>query len=499
MKIVANSRIWRAVIKSKNERRPAIRQYKQNVLLTGASTNVMDKAGLSSNHGEPRMNLFHESRLTLKLALPLMIGQLSQMLLGVADTVMVGHLGVTDLAALTFANSLFHVPFVFGIGLLTGISVVTSNSRGAEDAPGARGSCRHGLYLATALGLVLFGISWVVSMNLDRFGQPPEVAARTTVFFRIVMASVIPALASIALKNHADALNRPWPPFWIFLGGVGLNVGLNWVMIYGKLGCPALGFEGAAWATLISRTAILVAMIFWLVRAEGLREWVPYRWFRRPDFLDLRRLLAVGLPASLQMACEVSAFSLAGLIMGRFGPDAMAAHQIAITLAATAFMIPLGLSMALTVRIGEAHGAGELQRLRPIAISGWLLAAGYSLLAAVSFWVFGKFLASLFIGAPAVIALAGALLVIVGFFQLFDSLQVASSAMLRGLHDARVPALMGFVAYWLVGLPVGAALGFGFHLGATGVWWGLAAGLFVASITLGPRLWKSAGHATHSP
>lgn len=459
----------------------------------------MDKGGLSPNHGHPPMNLLHESRLTLRLALPLMIGQLSQMLLGVADTVMVGHLGVTELAALTFANSLFHVPFVFGIGLLTGISVRTSNARGANDPEAARGSCRHGLYLATALGLVLFGISWIVSMNLDLFGQPPAVAARTPVFFRIIMASVIPALASIALKNHADALNRPWPPFWIFLGGVGLNVVLNWVMIHGKFGCPAFGFEGAAWATLISRSAILLAILFWLIRAKGLREWVPYRWFRKPDFPDVRRLLAVGLPASIQMVCEVSAFSLAGLIMGRFGPDAMAAHQIAITLAATAFMIPLGLSMALTVRIGETHGAGELAKLRLIVVSGWLLAAVYSLLAAVLFLVFGKFLASLFISAPGVIALTGSLLVIVGVFQLFDSLQVASSAMLRGLRDARVPAVMGFVAYWLVGLPVGAGLGFGFHLGATGVWWGLAAGLFVASITLGPRLWRSVGNATRLP
>jgi multidrug resistance protein, MATE family len=445
------------------------------------------------------MSLLHESRLTLRLAFPLMIGQLSQMLLGVADTVMVGHLGVTELAALTFANALFHIPLVFGIGLLTGVSVFTSNSRGADDPARARGSCRHGLYLATALGLLLFGISWVISLNLERLGQPPAVAERTTVFFRVIMASLVPALASIALKNHADALNRPWPPFWIFLGGVGLNVLLNWVMIHGKFGCPALGFEGAAWATLISRVAILVAMFLWLVKAEGLREWVPYRWFRAPNFSDVGRLLSVGFPASIQMLCEVSAFSVAGLIMGRFGPDAMAAHQIAITLAATAFMIPLGLSMALTVRVGEAHGAGEIGRLHPIVVSGWALAAVYSVLAAGVFLIWGNFLVSLFIGEPGVIALAASLLVIVGVFQLFDSLQVASSAMLRGLHDARVPAVMGFAAYWLVGLPVGAGLAFILGMQARGVWWGLAAGLFVASITLGPRLWRKTGDANSPP
>jgi MATE family multidrug resistance protein len=439
------------------------------------------------------MSLLHESKLTLRLALPLMIGQLSQMLLGVADTVMVGRLGVTELAALTFANSLFHLPFVFGIGVLTSVSVFTSNSRGANDAPAARASCRNGLMLATALGVILFALSWIVSNHLGSFGQPPDVAARTTVYFRIIMASVIPALASIALKNHADALNRPWPPFWIFLGGVLLNIGLNWIMIYGKLGCPALGMEGAAWATLIARTAILAAMIVWLRGAGDLRDWVPRRWWRMPDFGKIRNLLGIGLPASAQMMFEVAAFSLAGLIMGRFGPVSMAAHQIAITLAATAFMIPLGLSMALTVRAGEAHGAGETHRLRPIAISGWLMVTGFGILGACSFLIFGDWMASLFTRDAAVIRLTASLLVIVGIFQIFDGLQVGSSAMLRGLHDARVPALMSFVSYWLFGLPVGAWLAFGFELEARGVWWGLAAGLFVACMTLGPRLWNRSG------
>jgi multidrug resistance protein, MATE family len=444
------------------------------------------------------MRLLHESRLTLRLAVPLMIGQLSQMLMGVVDTVMVGRLGVTELAALTLANALFHVPFVFGIGVLTSISVITSNSRGASDASGARGSCRHGIYLATLLGLLLFAISWLVSMRLGFLGQPSEVSDRTTVYFRVLMASMVPALASIALKNHADALNRPWPPFWIFLGGVALNIALNWVMIFGNLGCPPLGFEGAAWATLIARTAILLAMMFWLLRAPDLREWMPRRWFRKPDIADIKRLLAIGMPSSIQMLCEVSAFSLAGLMMGRFGPGSMAAHQIALTLAATAFMIPLGLSMALTVRIGGAHGAGAMDRLRPIALSGWLLVIGYALLGAACFLFFGKWMASLFTDDGPVIDLTASLLVIVGIFQIFDGLQVGSSAMLRGLQDTRVPALMGFVSYWIVGLPVSAGLAFGLHMRARGVWWGLAAGLFIACITLGPRLWKQTSRAPRS-
>ena len=437
-----------------------------------------------------RMRWLHESRPTLRLAFPLMIGQLSQMLLGVADTVMIGRLGVTELAALTFASSLFHVPFVFGIGVLTSVSVATSNARGAGDESGARGSCRHGAYLALLLGLGLFGLAWLVSMRLEMFGQPGEVSARTPEYFRILMASLVPALVSIALKNHADALGRPWPPFWIFLGGVALNIGLNWVMIYGKLGCPALGFEGAAWATLISRVAIVLALAVWLQTAAGLKSWVPGRWLRTPDWHDLRHLLAIGVPASIQMLCEVTAFSVAGILMGRIGPGAMAAHQIAITLAATAFMIPLGLSMALTVRIGEARGAGDVARLRPIMVSGWLLVACYALLGATSFLVWGKWLAALFTREPEVVELAALLLAIVGIFQIFDGLQVGSAAMLRGLRDVRVTAVIGFVAYWLIGLPLSGWLAFGLGLGARGVWWGLAAGLAAACVTLGPRLWR---------
>lgn len=436
------------------------------------------------------MNLWNESRLTLRLALPLMIGQLSQMLLGVADTVMIGRLGVAELAALTFATALFHLPFVFGIGVLTAVSVFTSNRRGAGDAAGARQSCRDGLVLGSLLGLGLFALSWPLSSHLGIFGQPAEVSERTPGYFRIVMFSVVPALASIALKNHADALNRPWPPFWIFLGGVLLNIVLNWIMIFGKLGCPALGFEGAAWATLISRTAILGAMMFWLRRAKGLEDWVPRRWVRGTSRREVLAMLSLGFPASAQMLFEVGAFSFAALLMGRIGPDAMAAHQIAVTLAATAFMVPLGLSMALTVRFGEAHGAGENLRLRTIAISGWLVGIAYSLLAATAFLLLGKPMAASFTADPAVIGLTASLLVIVGIFQIFDGMQVASAAMLRGLHDTRVPAIISFASYWICGMPLAGILAFGMDVGARGVWWGLAAGLAVACVTLGPRLWR---------
>jgi len=204
------------------------------------------------------MSLGGESRKIVQLAFPLVIGQVSQMLLGVADTLMLGRLGVTALAVLTFTNSLFYLPFVFGIGVLTAVSVFTSIARGGEERADARASCRNGLYLGAVLGGVLFVLSYGLSFFLDRFQQPSEVIEQSRAFFRIIMFSMIPALMSMALKSHSDAMDRPWPGFWIFFLGVLLNIFLNWVLIFGNLGVVAMGIEGAAWATLISRTLILL-------------------------------------------------------------------------------------------------------------------------------------------------------------------------------------------------------------------------------------------------
>jgi MATE family multidrug resistance protein len=430
-----------------------------------------------------------ETRPILKLAVPLIIGQLGQMLLGVADTVIVARAGVLEVAALAFSNVLFHVPLVFGIGVLTCISVRTANARGADDPGAARASCCNGMWLSLGLGALLFAIMAALTPKLAWFGQPADVTARAPVFYLILMASLIPALASIALKNHADAMNRPWPPFWVFLGGVALNVVLAIALVFGKWGLPALGLEGAGWATLAARWAIVAAMLVWLNSSRALDGWVPRRWFVLPEVAGLKHLLALGLPASVQMLCEVGAFTTAGLLVGSFGTDALAAHQIALTCAATAFMVPLGLSMALTVRIGEAFGAGEHHRLRPIALSGWGLAFGFTFLSGLVFLLAGEPLARLFVADPAVVRVAASLLVVVGVFQISDGVQVASASMLRGLHDVRLPALLGFVSYWLVGLPIAAWLAFGLHLGPRGVWWGLACGLAAAALVLTPRLW----------
>jgi MATE family multidrug resistance protein len=231
-------------------------------------------------------------------------------------------------------------------------------------------------------------------------------------------------------------------------------------------------------------------MFVWLYRDAGMRQWVPRIWWMRPVSSEIKKFLSVGFPASIQMLCEVSAFSAAGLMMGRFGATAMAAHQVALMCASTAFMIPLGLSMALSVRIGQATGAGEHSRLRVIAVSGWWLSAGYGLLGALFFLLCGDWISSFFTDEKEVIQLAATILIVVGVFQLVDSVQIASVAMLRAMQDTRIPAMIGFFAYWLIGLPVGGLLSIKFHLGAMGVWCGLAIGLLIACVLLSPRLWR---------
>ena len=431
-----------------------------------------------------------ESRATLVLALPLIAGQLSQMLMGVADTIMVGRLGVVPLGAATFANTVLVVPFVLGIGLLTSVSVRVSQASGANRPADAEEALRHGTWLALGFGVLIALAMWFSLPALSLLGQPPEVVALTPDYLLICAVSLIPALLSMAWKNHADALNHPWPPFWIMLGGVGLNVLLNWLWIWGHWGFPALGLEGAGWATLAARTASAIVMFVWLTRSQYIRAWTPPRWFapcRRVAFLSL---LAIGFPVSLQLLTEVGAFAASALLIGTLGAVPLAAHQVAITCAATTFMVPLGLAMAITVRVGEIVGADERPRLHRVLLGGWLYATGVMLLSTLAFLFFGRNIAAQFVNDIGVVDIAARLLIVGGIFQLFDGLQIISGNALRGVNDVRVPAWIAFIAYWLIALPCGAALGLWQGHGAMGMWIGLAAGLAVAAALLGHRAWR---------
>ncbi len=441
-------------------------------------------------------DFFKEARATLGLALPIIVGQVSQMLMGVTDSIMIGRLGAVPLAASAFAGGLFSVFYVVGIGLLMPVAVFVSREHGTGDERTGARWLQHGVVLAVLAGLVAMGGMAALAAGFSRMGQSPEVMAAVPPFYALITLSLLPVLVFQAFRQFAEALGRPGMPMLILLGSVVLNAGFNWVLIYGHLGAPALGLAGAGWATLIARLIALVAIILWLRRAEALRA----AWLRGLVAAHFREMLRVGVPAAVMLFLEVAAFMVAALMMGRLGAAALAAHQIALTCVGFVFMVPLGLSMAVGMRISRAVGEGRLDRVRPITGSALMLTCGFMSLTAVTFWFGGTWLAHVFVSDPAVVALAARLLVIAAIFELFDGAQVIGSGSLRGLTDVRVPAAITFVAYWLLAIPGGYLLGLHTSLGPLGIWIGLAAGLAIAAVLLGARfIFLTRGQGVLSP
>lgn len=430
-----------------------------------------------------------ESRQTLALAIPIMAGQVSQMLMGICDSAMVGRAGVLPLAASAFANNLLSIPFVFGIGLLTCLSVRAAQSHGAGQARESGEILRHGLFLAAVVGAVLTALVWMLSFHLHRFGQSPDVAAAARSFLVLIGFSMLPALLSLGLKGWCEAIGNPWPPTLILLAAVPLNVVLNWVLIYGNLGFSPLGLDGAGWATLISRFVALGAMMIYVARSAAIRPSLPAHWTKNWQWPRFESLLRIGIPASLQILLEVGAFAAGAILVGRLGKEALAAHQIALSCAATTFMLPLGLAMATTVRIGQALGSGEFGRVRAIGLTSMGLSFSIMAATALGFWILGRPIAHAFVADEDVALLASRLLAIAALFQLVDGLQVVGAGALRGLSDATVPMLVCFVAYWMIGLPAGYYAAFGLGWGAQGIWSGFALGLGFVAALLAWRFW----------
>ncbi len=434
----------------------------------------------------------HEVRPTFALALPIMAGMVSQMLMGLADTIMVGHVGVVPLAAASFVNAVGHLPLVFGMGLLSCIAVLTSQAYGARKPAEAGEVLRHGLLMSAAMGLLAAFSMFALHPFLDRLGQPPEVVAAAGNYLLIFGVSLLPALIAHGGKQFSDSLNHPWWPTFVMLGGVLLNIFLNWILIYGNWGVPALGLEGAGWATLIARTMMALVMIVYVLRAPTMRAFHPPRW--RTAFSGERfgQMFDVGWPVGVQHFFEVSAFAAGAVMMGWISADAIAAHQIAISCAAMTFMSALGIGAAACIRVGHAYGARQFNRTRRIGFSAVTLAATLMGAFGVIFALAGEPIAGLFIESPTVIALTAQLLIVAAVFQIADGVQVTSLSALRGLSDVRAPAVIAVVAYWFVALPVGHGLAFRAQLGAVGMWIGLAAGLSAAAAGLAWRFhWQT--------
>lgn len=425
-----------------------------------------------------------ESRLTLALAIPIMAGQVSQMLMAVLDSAMVGRVGVTSLAASAFAGNILSIPVVFGMGLLTCISVRAAQAHGAGRSRESGEVLRHGLALAGLVGALLTFLIYVLSFSLNRFGQNAEVVEVARPFALLIGWSLVPALLALGLKQWCEALGNPWPPTVLLLAVVPLNALVNWVLIYGNLGFAPQGLNGAGWGTLISRVVSLVAIAIYVLKSAKMRADLPPDWFKRLEIPQLASLLRIGFPASLQIIVEVGAFATGAILVGWIGKNALAAHQIALSCASTTFMLPLGLSIATSIRVGQAVGKNEFGRVKAIGNASLLLSLGLMTLTASLFLLGRHPIAGAFVKEPEVAVLAAQLLTVTALFQLFDGLQVVAAGALRGLSDATVPMAIGIVAYWMIGLPLGYFAAFKLGWGALGIWSGFALALALAATSL---------------
>ena len=423
---------------------------------------------------------------TLELALPITVGQVGQMLIGFTDTAFIARLGAVPLAAAAFTQGVFHAFYVACLGLLLGPGVFASRDHGAGNEAGCASWLRHGRALSLIVGLSGFGILALASTQFQRLGQPPEVMAIVRPFFLLVSASLIPALIFHVQRQFAESVGRAWGPMLIILLDVGLNAFLNWVFVFGHLGFPALGLLGSGYATLLARALAVLVIALWLGFS---RHFAPLRGASWPGWERARfaQLLRLGVPAGVMLLFETGAFGAVALMMGWLGAIPLAAHQLAVSCSSLTFMVPLGLSLAISLRISRAHGEGRTAAARAIGL-GALATGLLVMLGLAGLYIFaGRAITTTLTSVLPVSRLATELLLVAAVFQVFDGAQVIGVGALRGLTDVRVPAALTFAAYWLLSLPLGYGLAFHTRLGPRGLWLGLAAGLAAAAISL---IWR---------
>jgi MATE family multidrug resistance protein len=422
----------------------------------------------------------------------MIVSQLLQMSMGFVDTLMVGRLGPTSLAAVSLGGAIYHPLFLICGGVMSAVSPLVSKSHGAGEHEPIGRTVRQAFMLAIVLALPGILVMWNVRHLLVGVGIDPSVAVQTEGYLRAVSFSFIPGLWYWVLRHFIEALGRPRPVMLITLGGAITNAVMNYILMFGKLGFPELGLVGTGWSTTIVVYVIFASLVLFVRYQRSLRRYDVFRNLGRPDRLYLRRIFRLGWPIGIMFGIETGLFATAAFMMGTIGTNQLAAHQIALQCAAFTFMVPLGLAFATTIRVGFESGAGNPEGARVAGYTGMSLAAAVMSVFAILFVTLPKPILSLFIDIAdpsnhPVVELGVILLGLAAVFQIFDGVQIASAGALRGLHDTRVPMFIGFLAYWCIGLTSAYTLAFPLGFGPRGVWWGLVLGLAAAAIMLSLR------------
>jgi len=422
-----------------------------------------------------------------------MLGMLGYGLMFYVDVAMAGHLGETALAASALASNLSYIPYVFGIGVVGAVAVYQSQDNGAGVEESAPAILRHGMALALALGVVTAVLSHALVGYLPLLGSTPEVTAEAHDFFILMSWSMIPGLLFHALRGHRDSQHQPWISLVWLSVGILANILLNWLWMFGHWGFPAMGLAGAGWATLVARCVMFIGL--WFTPGRG-----AVRWMDGLQLAVFRRLLQTGWPAGLHSLSEVGIFAVVPIMAGWLSSTAQAAHQVAISTASAAFMLPLGLGIAAGIRVGEAYGAKDPRRVQAIGhgalILGGLIMSLYGLVMVLTRpWLMQTY----GVAGTEIATVASALLVFAALWAPFDGLQVVAAYLLRSVNCAALASWSVFVVYWLFCLPFSLALAFprGFTLfgvpvgwyglGPSGIWISLATGLMLVALAM---TWK---------
>jgi MATE family multidrug resistance protein len=434
-----------------------------------------------------------EFKYNFNLAAPVMLGMLGHTFVGFVDNVMVGQLGSAELAAVSLGNSFIFIAMSLGIGFSTAITPLIAEADSEDNFAKGKSSFKHGLVLCSILSVVLFLLVLLSKPLMYQMDQPEEVVVLAIPYLDLVAISLIPLIIFQAFKQFSDGLSLTKYPMYATLLANVINVILNYLLIFGKFGMPELGIVGAAIGTLVSRVVMLI-FIYWLLLIRTKSK--PYVTHIKIFVLHqpmIKKLLNLALPSALQMFFEVAIFTAAIWLSGTLGKNAQAANQIALNMASMTFMVAIGFSVAAMIRVGNQKGLKNYLDLRRIALSTFLMGAVFAVLFAICFFIWNQWLPTLYLDLndlnnladnTEVVSIAATLLLTAAVFQISDSLQVIILGALRGLQDVKIPTLITFVAYWMIGFPISYILGKENQLGSLGIWLGLVAGLTAAAVML---------------
>jgi MATE family multidrug resistance protein len=427
-----------------------------------------------------------EFRPTIRLALPLVIAEVGWMTMGIVDTIMVGRLpnSAVAIGATGLGQSLYNSVVIFGGGLLLGMDTLVSHAYGREDHRDARQWLVNGLFIAFLLTpILMFGVSlWPTLMQL--FGISPELVDPMRPFLRALNWGTLPLLIYFALRRYLQAINVVYPIMFALISANVANAVGDWVLIYGHLGFKAMGITGSGWSTCLSRIYMAMVLVITLVYVESKRRMPMWAGAIRVEFQSVLALLRLGTPAATQILFEIGAFSAATALCAKLGPVPLSGHEIALNCASCTFMVPLGISSAAAVRVGQQLGRGDRTGAMRAGWSAIALGLAFMASSGLVFISIPRVIARLFSPDPNVIRVGASLLVVAAAFQLFDGVQTVATGALRGTGDTQTPMLANLVAYWFIGLPLGCVLCFSLGWGALGIWIGLCIGLMIIGTAL---------------